>query len=87
MITTRGIELNLDQIMAIQQLHQPNNPKEVQKLIGMIAALNRFVLRSTDRCRPFHQLLKKWKGFQRIEECDTTFKDLKSYLDSLPILS
>lgn len=87
MITTRGIEVNPDQITAIQQLHPPNNPKEVQKLTGMIAALNRFVLRSMDRCRPFYQLLKKWKGFQWTEECDLAFKDLNSYLASPPIFS
>jgi len=53
----------------------------------MIATLNRFVLRSVDRCKPFFRLLKKWKGFQWMEECDTAFIDLKSYLASLPILS
>ena len=53
----------------------------------MIATLNRFVLRSVDRCRPFFRLLKKWKGFQWMEECDTAFIDLKSYLASSPILS
>lgn len=41
MITYRGIEVNFDQIKAIQSLNPPRNPKEVQKLIGMIVALNR----------------------------------------------
>ena len=40
MITTQGIEVNPDQVSAIQRLGPPNNPKEVQKLTGMIAALN-----------------------------------------------
>lgn len=79
--------MNPDQIIAIQQLHPPNNPKEVQKFTGMIAALNRFVSRLANRCRLFYQLLKKWKGFQWTEECDLAFKDLKSYLASPPILS
>ena len=63
MITMQGIEVNLDQITTIQQLKPPINPKEVQKLTRMIAALDRFVLRLADRCRPFFQLLKSWKGF------------------------
>lgn len=54
MITTRSIEVNLDQIMAIQWLHPPNDHKEVQKLTGMIATLNRFVSRLADKCRPFY---------------------------------
>ena len=63
MITNRGIEVNPDKIRAIQQLVSPSNPKDVQRLIGMIVVLNQFVSRSAERCRPFFQLLKKWKGF------------------------
>ena len=53
MITHRGIEVNPDQIKAIKDLHPPWNPKEVQKQIGIIAALNRFIFRLANRCRPF----------------------------------
>ena len=63
MVTRRRIEVNPNQIKAINNLQPPRNPKEVQKLIGMTAALNRFISRSTDRCKPFFQLLNKWKGF------------------------
>ena len=48
MVTHRGIEVNPDQIKAINSLQAPRNPKEVQKLTGMIAALNRFISRSAD---------------------------------------
>ena len=53
MVTHRGIEVNPDQIKAINNLQPPRNPKEVQKLTGMMAALNRFISRSADGCRPF----------------------------------
>ena len=53
MVTHKGIEINPDQIKAINNLQPPRNPKEVQKLTGMMAALNRFISRSADRCRPF----------------------------------
>ena len=64
MVTHRGIEGNPDQIKAIKTLQLPRNPKEVQRLTRMIAALNRFIFRSADKCRPFFQLLNKWKGFE-----------------------
>ena len=51
MVTHRGIEVSPDQIRAIHSLQPPRNPKEVQKLTGMIAALNRFISRLTDRCK------------------------------------
>ena len=59
MVTHRGIEVNPDQIKAINNLQPPRNPKEVQKLTRMIAALNRFISRSAERCRPFFLLLHK----------------------------
>ena len=57
--THRGIGVNPDQIKAINDLQPPWNPKEVQKLTGMMAALNRFISRSADRCRSFFLLLHK----------------------------
>ena len=43
MITYRGIEINPDQIKAINDLHPPRNPKEVQRLTGMMTVLNKFI--------------------------------------------
>ena len=56
MITYRGIKVNTNQIRAIHDLHPPWNPKEVQRLTGMIMDLNKFISRSDDHCRPFFQL-------------------------------
>ena len=87
MVTHRGIEVNPDQIRAIHVMQPPRNPKEVQKLTGMIAALNHFISRSADRCRPFFLLLHKKKGFEWTEECDLAFQQLKEYLARPPIMS
>ena len=86
MVTHRGIEVNPDQIKAINDLQPPWNPKEVKKLTGMTVALNRFISLSTDRCRPFFQLLHKWKGFEWNEECALAFQQLKEYLSRPPIV-
>ena len=59
MVTHKGIEVNPDQIKAINSLQPPRNPKEVQKLTGMTAALNRFISQSADRCRSFFLLMNK----------------------------
>ena len=64
MVPCRGIKVNPDQIKAINNLRSPRNPKKVQKLTGMAAALNRFISRLADRCRPFFLLINKWKGFE-----------------------
>ena len=72
-VTHRGIEVNPDQIKAINNLQLSQNPKEVQKLSGMTATLNRFISQSANRCRPLFWLLHKWKGFEWTEECALTF--------------
>ena len=59
MVTHRVIEVNPNQIKAINDLKPPQNAKEVQKLTRMITALNRYISRSTDRCRPFYLLINK----------------------------
>ena len=87
MVTHKGIEVNPDQIKAINDLQEPRNPKEVQKLTGMTAALNRFISRSAERCHPFFRLLHKWQGFEWAEECAVAFQQLKEYLSRPPIMS
>ena len=87
MVTHRGIEVNPDHIKVINSLQPPRNPKEVQKLTGMTAVLNRFISRSADRCRPFFLLLHKWKEFEWTEECAVAFQQLKEYLSRPPIMS
>ena len=74
MVTYREIEVSPGQIKAIHSLQSPQNPKEVQKLTGMIVALNRFISRSTDRCRPFYLLMNKWKGFKWSKDCALAFQ-------------
>ena len=53
----------------------------------MTAALNRFISRLADKCRPFFQLLHKWKGFEWTKECTSALQQLKEYLSQPPIMS
>ena len=73
LITSRGIEVNPYQIEAVKRLRSSSNLKEVQVLTGMLAALNRFISKFSDRCHSFYQLLKKWKGFRWDDECEKAF--------------
>ena len=52
-----------------------------------MAALNWFISKSADRCRPFFLLLHKWKEFEWSEECVVAFQELKQYLSHPPIMS
>ena len=86
-VTHRGIEVNPNQIKEIKSLQPPRNPRDVQKLTEMTTALNRFILQSADRCKPFFLLMNKWKGFEWTEECALAFQRLKECLSRLSIMS
>ena len=85
MVSQRGIEANPDKIQAILDIEPPKNIKEVQSLIGRVAALNRFVSKATDKCLPFFKILRK--AFEWTDECQKAFQDLKVYLTTAPLLS
>ena len=59
MVSQRGIEANPKKVQAIINMTSPRIIKEVQKLTGRIAALNRFVSRAMDKCLPFFKTLKQ----------------------------
>ncbi|XP_028057519.1 uncharacterized protein LOC114261438 [Camellia sinensis] len=87
MVTHRGIEANPDQIRAIQDLEVPTKAKELQKLAGMAATLNRFISKSSNRMKPFFQLLRKKATFEWSSECTEALRSLKIYLNTPPLLS
>ena len=87
MVTHWRIEVNPNQVKVINNLQPPWNPKEIQRLTRMTVALNRFISRSADRCKPFFLLINKWKGFEWSEKCAQAFQQLKDYLSRPPIMS
>ena len=67
------------------EMAPPRNIKEVQSLNNKVAALNRLMLRATNKCLPFFCILKK--SFEWTAECQQVFEDLKAYLSFPPLLS
>ena len=53
------IEANPEKVRAILEMTSPKTVKEVQKLIGRITVLNRFVSKATDKCLPFFKTVKQ----------------------------
>jgi hypothetical protein len=63
-ISNRGIEANPLKITAITDMGAPATIKDVQKLTGCMAALNRFISQLGERGLPFFKLLKCQDKFQ-----------------------
>ncbi|KAI5313616.1 hypothetical protein L3X38_042792 [Prunus dulcis] len=87
LVTQRGIEAHPCQIKAILEMKSPSTVKEIQSLTGRAAALNRFLSRSTDKCRPFFKALKNGQRDKWDEECEVAFQNLKTYVTSPSLLS
>ena len=59
MVSQIGVEVNLEKVQAILDMASPKTVKEVQKLTGRIAALNKFISKEMEKCLSFFKTLKK----------------------------
>ncbi|XP_074336814.1 uncharacterized protein LOC141673987 [Apium graveolens] len=83
-----GIEANPAKIQALLDMKSPTSVKQVQSLIGWIAALNRFVSKSSDRYKEFFKAIKvAGKDFVGMPECEEAFRKIKNQLGNPPMLS
>jgi hypothetical protein len=86
-ISNRGIEANPVKITAITDMEAPATIKDVQKLTGCMATLNRFISQLRKRGLPFFKLLKCQDKFQWTEEAEQDLQDLKHHLQPLSVLT
>lgn len=85
LVSHRGIKANPEKVKAVLEMQHPRTTKQLQQLTERIAALNRFISRSTDKCFPFFKILRN--AFIWSKECEEAFGNLKEYLMNLPLLS
>jgi hypothetical protein len=86
-ISQGGIEANHEKISAITSMKAPTSIKDVQKLTGCMAALNKFISRLGERGLPFFKLLKHQEKFVWTPEADQALAQLKDFLSKPSILT
>ncbi|GJZ45233.1 reverse transcriptase domain-containing protein [Tanacetum coccineum] len=92
MVTSEGIRANPKKTRALADLQSPRTLKEMQSLSGKLAALNRFLAKSTERSLPFFNTLKnitnenkhEYKWITKVEEA---FQQMKRLILDLPSLT
>ena len=72
--------------MTISNMVPIRNIKGVQRLIGCLAALSRFISRLGERGVSLYKLLKKTDAFVWTKEAQQALESLKASLTSAPIL-
>jgi dsDNA-binding SOS-regulon protein len=68
-------------------MKSPTCIKDVQKLTGCMAALNRFISKHRERGLPFFKLLKHQEKFMWTTEADQALAQLKDFLSKPPVLT
>jgi hypothetical protein len=80
LVSTKGIEASSDKIKVNLQIQPLQTRKEVQKLTGHIAALNKFNAKMARRGLPFFSVLRGSAKVELGPEQQKAFDDLKKYL-------
>jgi len=86
-VSRDGIRPNPSKVKAVLDMQPPKNVNDIQKLIGCMAALSRFISRLGEKGLPFFKLLKASEKFSSTEEANRAFTQLKAFLTSPPVLT
>ena len=76
LVSSRGIEANPKKIGAIERMKLPECVKDVQKFIGCLASLSRFISRLGEKAMPLYKLMKKSDHFWWTPHADAAFHEL-----------
>ncbi|GJV31330.1 reverse transcriptase domain-containing protein [Tanacetum coccineum] len=89
-VNTKGIKICPDKVDAVLSLQSPKCLKDVQKLNGKLASLNRFLAKSAEKSLPFFKTLKKCtkkSDFLLTGEVEAAFRQMKEHIAKLPMLT
>ncbi|GKE92726.1 reverse transcriptase domain-containing protein, partial [Tanacetum coccineum] len=89
-VNTKGIKVCPDKVDDVLSLTSPKCLKDVQKLNGKLASLNRFLAKSAKKSLPFFKTLKKCtkkSDFCWTDEAESAFKQMKQHIAELPMLT
>ena len=86
-IDQNGIRPLQDKLMAIKNLEQPNNEKELKSFLGAIQYLSKYIDNLSAQTDSLRQLLKKDKDWLWTEEHTQAFENLKQKITEKPCLA
>jgi hypothetical protein len=85
-VSERGIKANPEKIAAITNMGPIKDLKGVQRVMGCLAALSRFISRLGEKGLPMYRLLRKAERFTWTPEAEEALGNLKALLMNTPIL-
>jgi len=85
-VSERGIKANPEKVSAITNMGPICNLKGVQRVMGCLASLSRFISRLGEKGLPLYRLLRKSEHFSRTLEAQEALDKLKALLTNPPIM-
>jgi hypothetical protein len=85
-VSEHVIEANLEKVLAVTNMGTIRDLKGVQRVMGCLAALSRFISRLGKKGLPLYRLLRKSKCFSWTPEAKEALTKLKALLTNPPIL-
>jgi hypothetical protein len=76
-VSQRGIEANPEKVAALERMGPIRDLKGVQKVLGCLATLSRFISRLGEKGLPLYRLLKKHERFSWTVEAQEALDKLK----------
>ncbi|UYV72607.1 K02A2.6-like, partial [Cordylochernes scorpioides] len=85
-VTTEGIKIDPEKVRAIGEIKSPSNKQELQRLLGMIQYLSRFIPNLAEKTKNMRLLLKKDTPWLWDESLDCDLLEIKTLLRTAPTL-
>ncbi|GJT49829.1 reverse transcriptase domain-containing protein [Tanacetum coccineum] len=89
-VTSEGIKANPEKAKAIVNMPSPTNLKQMQRIRGKLAALNRFLSKAVEKALPYLDTLKRCtdkKDFHWTIEAEEAFQEMKKLIAERPTLT
>ncbi|UYV64720.1 K02A2.6-like [Cordylochernes scorpioides] len=85
-VTTEGIKIDPEKVRAIGEIKSPSNKQELQRLLGMVQYLSRFIPNLAEKTKNMRLLLKKDTPWLWDESLDRDLLEIKTLLRTAPTL-
>ena len=81
-----GIKPDPEKVKAILEMPHPDNVTSVQRLIGMVTYLSKFLPQLSTICEPLRRLTDAKAVFDWLPQHETAFQSIKSLVTQAPVL-
>ncbi|XP_017469225.1 PREDICTED: uncharacterized protein K02A2.6-like [Rhagoletis zephyria] len=85
-VSAEGVKLDPEKIETITKIKQPENVKELQRFLGMVTYVSKFIKNLADITQPLRQLLRKDVEWVWDTQHNEAFNKLKNLLKNPPVL-